>query len=208
MQDPNPRETRFFMVSENAVVICDAEGIHLYYIPELGSAEDFSRLNSVWDWPRESHWFCGSACTTFSQHPTLYLQGTSGTHTISFRFNACGRDPVVTKHHIAEKLPAHLTSLEEGDDDRFVMKGRKGLYHNVGEGTSHPGFATCLVGREELAGGFSADVDLSADESWGEHEIRLADFDERTGRIVIGTDRSGGFTEDRGIRIYLADLPP
>ena len=196
------------MVSENAVVMCDAEGIHLYHIPELGSSEDFSALSSVWDWLGESKWYCGSVCMTPSQNPVLYLQGTSGTHTISFRLNTRGRDPVVTKHHIAKNLPARLTFLEEEEDDRFVMKGRKGLYHNVGEGPSHSGFDTCLVGREELAGGFSADVELPEDDSWEEHEIRLVDFDERTGRILIGTDRSGGFNKDKGIRIYLADLPP
>ena len=192
------------MVSENAVVICDAEGIHLYHIPELNSAEDLSTLSPVWEWPGESKWFCGGACTTYSQHPVLYLQGTSGTHTITFRVDACGRDPVVVKHTTG-KLPVYLAPLE-GDEDshRFVMKGRKGLYYNVGEGI-FSGFATCLLGGEELMSGFSADVDVSDER---EHEVTLADFDERTGRILISTDWYGAENEGQGIRIYLADLPP
>ena len=198
------------MVSENAVVICDTKGIHLYHIPELSSMEDFSPLSPVWNWPGESEWFCGSACMTSSQCPILYLQGTSGTHTTTFCLDACGRDPVVVKHYITGKLPAHLTSLEEGGwAHRFVMKGRKGLYYNVGvEGESYPGWATCLVGREELAGGFSADVELLGPGDWEEHEVRLADFDERTGRILIGTHLCAAYNEGQCIRIHLADLPP
>ena len=108
------------------------------------------------------------------------------------------------KHHITEKLPVHLTSSEEGNY-RFVMKGRKGLRYRLGE--EGPRFDTCLLGREELTGGFTADVDLFPDHRWEEHEVTLADFDERTGRILIGTDRLGEF-EDQGVRICLADLPP
>ena len=195
------------MVSENAVVICDTTGIHLYHIPELSSMEDFSPLSPVWDWSGESEWLCGSVCMTSSQCPMLYLQGASGTHTITFRLDACGRDPVVVKHHITEKLPAYLTSLEGGGwDHRFIMKGRKGLYYNVGvERESYPGWATCLVGREELMGGFSTDMELLGDGDWEEHEVRLADFDERTGRILIGTHL---YHEGQCIRIHLADLPP
>ena len=194
------------MVSENAVVICDAEGIHLYHIPELSSAEDFATLRSVWDWPGESEWYYGSVCTTSSQRPVLYLQGASGTHTISFRMGECGRNPTVMKHRITERLPTHLTSPRE-DNHRFVMKGRKGLCYSVGEGVSY--FYTCLLGREELAGGFSVSVELPDDDNWDDHEVRVADFDAGTGRILIGTDRSRGFSrEAEGIRIYLTDLPP
>ena len=195
------------MVSENAVVICDAEGIHLYHIPELSSAEDFATLRSVWEWLGESKWYCGSVCTTSSQRPVLYLQGASGTHTISFRVGACGRNPTVMKHHINERLPAHLTSLR-GDNHRFVLRGRKGLHYNVGEGT--PYFYTCLLGREELVGGFTVHVNLLKGRNFEEHKVRLADFDGRMGRILIGTDRSEGFSrEAEGItRIHLMDLKP
>ena len=198
------------MVSENAVVICDEDRIYLYHIPELNSAEHSSTLSPVWECPGEPKWLCGSVHKTPSHHPVLYLQSSSGTHTITFRMDACGRDPVVVRHHITGKLPAHLTCLEEekAEDDRFVMKGRKGLYYNV-EGDSSPNFSTCLVGREELAGGFHADVDpLSCVDPMDEHEVRLADFDERTGRILIGTGPYFAYEKDKGIRIYLADLPP
>jgi hypothetical protein len=188
------------MVSENAVVICDIEGIRLYHIPDLSSGEGPSTLNSVWEWLGESKWLCGSVDVTSSQHPMLYLQGTLGTHTITFRMNASGRDPVVTEHRISGGLPAYIASLEGEGGRRFVMKGRKGL--------GYPGFNTCLLGREELAGGFSVDVELPEDSIWNEHEVTLADFDERTGRILIGTNRYGAVNEDQAIRIYLADLPP
>ena len=114
------------------------------------------------------------------------------------------------KHHITEKLPAHLTSLEGGDYHRFVMKGRKGIYYTVGEESRYSGFATSLLGREELAGGFSACVVLPGEHDWEGHEIMLADFDERTGRVLIGTDERYGEknSEGEGVRIYLADLPP
>ena len=197
------------MVSENAVVICDAEGIYLYHIPELGSAEDFPTLSPVWDWPGESEWYCGSVCMTSSHNFVFYLQGTSGTHTISFRLDACGRDPAVMEHYIAEKLPAYLTSLRE-DDHRFVMKGRKGLYYTVGGAVSYTQteFDTRLLGREGSAGGFSAEVRVPEDPEWDGYEVTLADFDERTGRVLIGADRLGMLNTDKGIRIYLADVPP
>jgi len=193
------------MVSENAVVMCEAEGIHLYHIPELSSAEGFSTLGPVWEWLVESKWFCGSVCMSFSQHPVLYLQGASGTHTIAFRMGACGRDPVVVEHHINRDLQAHLLSLEA--DDLFVMKGRKGLRYNVGEGDPYL-LDTCLLGREGLSGGFSAEVEDFDGGNWKEHDVRFADFDERTGRILIATNVYGVWGEGDAIRIYLANLPP
>jgi hypothetical protein len=194
------------MVSENAVVICDAAGIHLYHIPEVSSAEDSSTLRPVWEWLGDSQWFCGGVCAMYPQCPMLYLQGSSGTHTITFRMDASGRDPAVAEHHVGEDLSARLTHPETGDYDRFVMKGRKGLYYC--EGTSYTTkFATCLLGREELAGGFSAKIEPDED-WWDEHDIRFADFDERTGRILISTNRCGAYNEGEALRIYLADLPP
>ena len=190
------------MVSENAVVICDAGGIFLYHIPELSSTV-LRTLSPIWEWLGESKWFCGSVCTMSSQHPVLYLQGASGTHTITFRMVACGRDPVVAKHHITGKLLAHLVSLE-GDDHLSVMKRRKGLYY----GEEIPDeFATYLLGREELTGRFIIDIRIPGGSLEDDHEIRLVDFDERTGRILIGTNWYG-FYGPEGIRIHLADLPP
>lgn len=194
------------MLSENAVVTCDPEGIHLYRIPDLGSAEGFSTLSPVWEWLAESKWFCGSVCTTFSRHPMLYLQGESGTHTITFRMDACGRDPIVSEHRISGELPAHLVS-REGDDDLFVVKGRKGLCYDIGEGDIYM-LDTCLLGKEKLAGGFSADANDSEVGNWDEHVMKFADFDERTGRIMIATRRYGAWGETDGTRICLGDLPP
>ena len=194
------------MVSENAVVMCDVEGIHLYHIPELSSAESFSTLSPAWEWLTESKWFCGSVCMTFSRHPVLYLQGPSGTHTITFRMDARGRDPVVWEHRISEDLPAHLRFLE-GDENLFVMKGRKGLCYGISDGITYL-LDTCLLGREELAGGFSAEVDEPEVGNWEEHVMKFADFDERTGRILITTRRYGAWGESSATRICLAELPP
>jgi len=189
------------MVSENTVVICDVEGIHLYRIPELSSAESFSTPSPIWEWLAKSKWFCGSACMTFSQHPVLYLQGGSGTHTIIFRTDPSGRNPVVTEHRISEEPPAYLSP--KGDDDLFTMKGRKGLRCDIGREDPHR-MDTCLLGREELAGGFSAFIEGPLDEEWEVHEIKFVDFDERTGRMLIAT---GLWGESEATRICLADLP-
>ena len=194
------------MVTENTVAMCDVEGIHLYRIPELRSAEGFSTLSPIWNWLVESKWFCGSVCTTFSQHPVLYLQGGSGTHTITFRADASGRGPVVAEHHIGEELPAYLSP--ERDDDLFTVKGRKGLCYDISGGGPYL-LDTCLLGSEGLAGGFSIEVELSlmGDDYWEEHILRFVDFDERTGRVLIATN-SGAWGEPQATRIYLADLPP
>ena len=192
------------MVSENAVVLCDTEGIYLYHIPELSSAENFSTLKPTWEWRGESKWLCGSICMKPSQHPTLYLQEASAIHTIVFRMDVSGRDSTVAQHRIDEGLPAYFTSPEEENDHLFVMKGRKGLYYNIREES----FDTRLLGIEEFAGGFDAELVLPDDGSWDEQEVRIVDFDERTGRILIGTNRSGEYSGNEAIRIYLADLPP
>ena len=194
------------MVSENAVVLCDAEGIYLYHIPELNSAENFSTLKPAWEWRGESKWFCGSVCIKPSQHPILYLQEASAIHTIVFRMDTSGKGLTVAQHRISEWPPAYLTFLEEESDRLFVMKGRKGLCYNSREGSSE--FDTCLLGIEELVGGFDAELELPDDGTWDDQEVRIVDFDERTGRILIGTNRYGEYNEKEAIRIYLADLPP
>jgi len=183
--------------------MCDMEGIHLYRTPELSSAEDFSTLSPIWEWLGKSDWFCGSACMTFSQDPVLYLQGGSGTHTITFRTDASGRDPVVAEHHVSEGRPVYLS---ERDDYLFTTKGQKGLHYDDGSG-DHCLLDTCLFGREGLAGGFSAVVDGPVYDDWEEPEIRFADFDERTGRILLAT-HGGVWGESGATRISLADLPP
>ena len=209
VQDLEPTRVQFFMVSENAVVTCDVEGIHLYHIPELTSTEGPSTLNPVWEWPGGPRWFCGGVCTKFSRHPMLYLQGTSGTHTITFRVDASGRDPVVSGHHISVGSPAHRLPPLQGYENLFVMKGLKGLHYRIGGGEDFL-FNTCLLGREELAGGFTAEVeDFELEDGyWDEHEIIFADFDERTGRILIATNRFEMWEEHKPTRIYFADLPP
>ena len=202
-------EVQFFMVSENAVVICDEEGVHLYHIPELNSTI-LRTLSPVREWPGEPKWFCGCVRTVSLQHRVLYLQGASGTHIITFRMDACGRDPVVVKHHITRKLPAHFAFVEttiEGDEHLlFVVKGRKGLYYNKEIHNSE--LATCLLGREELTGRFGVELEPPNEDNWRENQVVLMDFDERTGRILIGTDRLYWDDDECSIRIYLAGLPP
>ena len=210
VQDLEPTRVQFFMVSENAVVTCDVEGIHLYHIPELSSTEGPSTLSPVWECLGGPRWFCGGVCTKLSRHPMLYLQGTSGTHTITFRVDASGRDPVVSGHHARGWPPAHRLPPIHGYEKLFVLKGLKGLHYY-----RYFLFKTCLLGREELAGGFTAEVQDFEHDCRDEHKILFADFDERTGRILIATNLRGDigpsslYREDnRPIRIYFADLPP
>jgi len=193
------------MVSENAVVICDLGGIHLYHIPELSSAENYSTLGPVWEWRGESKWFRESIHMTLSQHPMICFQEASATHTIIFRMDACRRDPIVVEHRVGGGLPVHPASPED-DHHRLVVKGRKGLRYNFRE--ENPEFDTFLVGMEELAGGLNAVLELPEDGSWDNQEVRLVDFDEMTGRILIGAHRYGAYNYHQAIRIYLADLPP
>jgi len=184
--------------------MCDVEGIHLYRIPELSSAVGFSTLIPIWEWLVESRWFCGSVRMTFSQHPVLHLQGRLGTHIITFRADASGIDPVVAEHHISKELPAYLFPEWDG---LFKMKGRKGLHYGIGGAGDPYLLDTCLLGGEGLAGGFCAVIEAPTDGEWEEHKMRFADFDERTGRVLIAT-HGGWWGETEATRIYLADLPP
>ena len=84
------------------------------------------------------------------------------------------------------------------------MKGKKGLRHCEG---IFDEFDTCLVGIGGLTGGFSGDLELPEDGPIYSQEVRLLDFDERTGRILIATNRYEEYNEDEANRIYLADLP-
>ena len=113
-------------------------------------------------------------------------------------------DLVVAECHINEELPAYLSPKR--DNDLFMMKGQKGLRCNIRSGDSCL-LDTCLLGREGLAGGFSAVVEDPEDDDWGEHEIIFVDFDERTGRVFIVTD-GGTWRDSDAARICLADLPP
>ena len=185
-------------MSENAVVVCDPEGIYLYHIPEASSTEG-STLKTVWEWLGYSNWFYGGVYTTYPQRPILYLQGFLETHTITFRVEDSGRDPVVAEHRIREDL-----SALERDYGRFVMKGRKVLYYDEDCDTIE--FTTCLLGREELVGGFSAEI--VRDDEWDDHEVKFVDFDGRTGRILMGMHRRESYGRGGVTRIYLADLPP
>ena len=116
------------------------------------------------------------------------------------------RNLVIVEHRVDGGIPACFASLDEGHDSRFVMKGRKGLRYNICGGSSE--FGTWSVGKRGLVGGFHAELGLPDDGRWDEHQVRFADFDERTGRILIGTNLCEMYKQDEAIRIYLADLPP
>jgi len=139
-----------------------------------------------------------------SQHPMLHLQEVSAIHTIVFRMDASGRGPTVAQHRISGGLPAYLAFYAE-NDHLLMVKGRKGLCFY--EENSELEFCTGLLGIEELAGGFDAELKLPDDWSGNEQGVRIVDFDERTGRILIGTNWRGAEYEEPN-RIYFADLPP
>ena len=197
------------MVFENAVVFCDPEGIHLFHIPDLSSTEGSSTLSPVWEWLRESEWFFGGVRMTFSRQPVLSLQTLSETHTITFRVDACGRDPVVSEHRVSGELPAPLPSLADGDEFGFAMKGQKLLCYGSRIEYVYR-FHTCLLGREELAGGFNVEA-YDADDDWEEHDVIFPpDFDEKTARILISGQQYRRNPRGRyeATFICLADLPP
>ena len=192
------------MVSENTVVICDAEGIHLYHIPELGATGN-PTLESVWEWRRKSRWMCGSVCMPFSQRPILYLEEASSDHTTIFRSDPSGRNLVVGEHRVCGGFTVYVATPEEGLNNRFMMKGRKVLRYTAWEGSSE--FDTRVVGAEMLASGFDVQLELPDDNDWDEQEVRFVDFDERTGRMAISTNRRVPYNKREAIRIYLADVP-
>ena len=195
------------MVSENVVVMCDPKGIHSYHIPELSSAGSLT-LEPAWEWEEEAAWSGGSLYTASPQCTVLYLQELSATHTLVFRTDTPGGDPMIAEHRISEGPPAYLGHLELEDHYQLVVKGRKGLYWRDPQGGLV--LNTCLVGTEELPGQFDVEVGLSDGDIWGDHIIELVDFDERTGRIAIGTIWYEDSNNDRSEAtcIYLADLPP
>ena len=58
-----------------------------------------------------------------AQHPTFYLQVASGTHTITLRANASGRNPVVAEQRISEEFLAYILSLEEDEIPSAMFEG-------------------------------------------------------------------------------------
>ena len=139
----------------------------------------------------------------------LSLQTISETHTITFRMDASGRNPVVSEHRVSGELPAPLPSLAGGSEFRFAMKGQKLLcYGSCMEYVYR--FDTCLLGRKELAGGFNIEA-YDVDDDWEEHYLIFPlDFDEKTARILISGQQYRCKPQERheATFICLADLPP
>ena len=136
------------------------------------------------------------------RYPVLYLQGPQRAHTIVFRIDAFAGTYVVAEHYISGGPPAYLSSFEESKGYFFVTKGRKGLCYNP-RGCKM--FDTCLLGINELAGRFVADLGHPEADDWA-HEVVTVNFDERTGRILAGASRFE--VDENPARICLTGLPP
>ena len=135
-------------------MVCDVEGIHLYHIPELSSAEGSSVLGpclgvvgGIQGVPRKC------LHEVLPTPHALCPRGIGNSPSLCAYIDAPGRDLVLAKHHINGELPVHL-SFREGDGIPSLMKGRRGLYWEITEPGAYL-FGTCLLGR---AYGFGAGV--------------------------------------------------
>lgn len=196
---------RYYLVSENGLVVTNYSGIYLYHIPELGVAGDGSTLVPIWVWEGDASEYRGTFYKTASPYPALWLQGEQVTHTLEFYVDENGCSPVVVNHHIVEGRPAYCVG------DHLKLKGRKVMGINVGP-YGETVFMTGVYGKPgltrrlhtKLPGVFGPGLD-----QYGRHrpdEVKYADLDEATGRIMVVI----GAASDRVPyvqRLCLADLP-
>ena len=97
-QDVDLFDMRFFLVSENGLIVCDRLGIHLYHIPELGAVDDGFDLAPIWSWSGDASRYRGSHYKTtspYSPYHALCLQGEKTTHTLEFDVDESGCLPKV-----------------------------------------------------------------------------------------------------------------
>ena len=204
-QDSNMRA---FLVSENGLIIINRFGIHLYHIPEPGTADDDSDLIPVWSWEGDTSNERGTLYETGSPYPALCLQGYRTTHTLEFDVDEsrAGSFPMVVNHHIAEERPDYFMP------HHLKLKGRKAM--GVLATHSKVVFKTGGLGRSDLARRLDARLPGFYEYSQlGQYsEVKYVDLDEATGRImvVIGAAVDGDSGDDftpYARRLCLADLP-
>ena len=195
---------RFFSASENSIVVCHPDGIHLYHIPELGSVGDSSTLVPIWSWSGGSNQYYGTLYDTDPQHPRIYLQGSLITHDIDFGLDESGF-LVVLSHTATGGQPAYCVFDEERS---FVLKGRKGVCYCMGGADGYTVvLKTLLLGREHTTGVFRIRANESvAREGLSVQDLKV-DLDEVTGRLLVAVESvtEGNLIESHVRKLWLAD---
>ena len=200
---------RFFLVSENGLIVSNHIGIRLYHIPEPGAAGNDSDLVPVWSWQGRSTEYRGTLYETASPYPALWLQGVRVTHTLEFDVDESGCFPVVVDHHFTRGPPAYCVW------DRLKLQGRKGVSFGVRQGGEIV-FNTGILGKPGITRQLRAHLPCNRVDMWSglellEDEVRCTDLDEVTGRIMIMvgpmTPYQTGEWSIYSRQLFLADLP-
>ena len=196
-------DARFFLVSENGLIVNDNLGIHLYHIPEPRAVGNDSNLVPVWSWWGDASEHRGTLYETTSPYPALWLQGTWATHTLEFDVDESGCFPMVVNHHITEGRPGYYAG------DRLKLQGRKGMSISIGQGGEIV-FNTGVLGKPDITRQLRAKLPILWEGHWFRRdEVKYTDLDEVTGRImiVIGPGRRRDIKIPYARRLWLAELP-
>ena len=180
----------------------DRRGIWLYHIPELGTADEDTKLVPVWNRSLNTMDLYDTALyKTTSLYPALWIQGKLSTHTIEFDVDESGRYPVVVNHHITEGRPAFHVG------DTLKLQGRKGISIKT-RLLDEIVINTVVLGKPDTRRLQARIPGLSRSPGFHD-EVKYTDLDEMTGRImiVVGHGAPRGIQIPYTDRLYIADLP-
>ena len=189
-------------MSENGLIVTDHLGIRLYHIPEPRAVGDDSNLVPVWSWSGDASEHRGTLYETASPYPALWLQGEWTTHTLEFDVDKSGCIPMVVNHQITEGRPAHYVG------DRIKLQGRKVMSISIGQAEDDEiVINTGVLGKPDITRQLRVQLPGLYESHWYRRdELKYADLDEATGRImiVLGSIRCS-FSDAR--QLLLAELP-
>ena len=198
-------DVQFSLVSESSLIASDQRGIYLYHIPELGLVGDGDpvTISPRWSWSGDASG-CSTICKTVSPRPALWIQGEWGTHTLEFDVDESGCFPLVADHQVTEGRPAYYVGFS------FKLQGRKGMA--VGFGKGEIVINTTVFGRPDITRRLRAGLPRVNDRRRRQEEVKYADLDEVTGRmmVVVGPVarcQRGPGRAPYAERLYLADIP-
>ena len=193
---------RFFVISKNCLVVTDRRGIWLYHIPELRAAREDTRLVAVWDLPLDASDYRGTLYKTTFAYPGLWLQRKQTTHTIEFDADGFGY-PMVENHHTAEGKPGfHMGNT-------LKLQGRKGMSIET-LWRDEVMISTGVLGKPDTRRLRAPIPGLNRGPRVRQAELKYADLDEMTGRImiVVGPEVGRGQVDvPYARRLYIADIP-
>ena len=173
-------------------MVCHPDGIHLYHVPELESADNDTVLAPTWSWSGKSTEYHGSVYDVRSEFPKLSVQGSHNIHELEFSLES--GLPAVLRHEITGMPPVWACVKEWGS----VQKGRKwARYYKPITG---PPILVCtlLMGGEGKTGTFSLDL-FGSYGKW--EQVKHVDVDEATGRFLFGVGGLGPFAS----KLWLMD---